>query len=202
MHYIATSPTTMKPIYSITILLITCLACVRPVRVSENRYSVNAALNDSTWFGTAPTAIIYELDGKRCRGKRFVLIVRTDLPYKGMPSTRKASKVTGCLDEDCYMTQAINIEHIPFKRGKYKLRKLALCDTINTTDYHYWQTAPGGGTIRRYGYQKNTPNWVRVNHIDRATNTIEGQFEATLTDTSKQVMRFRKGEFKIKFQSK
>ena len=190
----------MKSIQSVIILLTACFACVRPVQLSHSHYSVNAILNDSTWFGTAPSAIIYELDEKHCKGKRFVLIARTDIPHDGYLSTGKTTKVTGCIDQDCYMTQAVNFENIPFKRGKYKLRKLVLCDTINTTDYHYWQTAPGGGTIRAYAYQKNAPNWVRVNGINHANNTIEGQFEVTLTDTSKQVMHFRKGQFKIKFK--
>jgi hypothetical protein len=184
----------------LTILLLTTFACSRPVLMTDTRHSANALLNDSTWYGTVTVPKIYETEDDRCKGQRFMLIIRTDIPYKGIKSTRKVPAPTGCLTDDCYTTQALNFENIPLKRGRYKLPKLALCDTINYPRYHYWQTSPGGGTYRAFIYKKGEPNWIRVTQLDKVNNLIVGEFAATLTDTSNQVMRFRKASFRIKFK--
>ncbi len=177
-----------------------CFGCSRPPHLVDNQYSVTAMMNDSTWFGTVTPARIYESKDKRCKGQQFMLIIRTDILYKGMPPTRKTPKPDGCITGDCYSTQVLNLDNIPLKRGRYRLPKVARCGTLNNLSQHYWQTFPGNGTFRAFGYQKSKPNWVRVNRIDYATNIVEGQFALTLTDTSKQVIRFRDGLFRLKFK--
>ncbi len=186
--------------FLLLILLLIGFACSRPARMTDTRYSVNALLNDSAWFGTAALPNIYETEDVRCKGRRFMLIVRTDIPYKGMKLRPGTPPTTGCLDKDCYMTQALNFENIPFKRGRYKLSKLTQCDTINQPRYHYWRTYSGGGTHRAFVYKKGEPNWVRVTRIDGVNSLITGEFAATLTDTSNQVIRFRQGSFRVKFK--
>jgi hypothetical protein len=187
--------------FFLTALLLTSFACSRPVPVIDKRYSVNALLNDSTWFGTAFSPKIYKTEDNRCKGQLFMLIAKTDIPYKGSKgSTRQVPASTGCLTDDCYTTQALNFENIPLKRGRYKLAKLVQCDTINYPRYHYWQTFPGGGTERAFVYKKGKPNWLRVTEIDTVNKLIIGKFAATLTDTSNRIIRFRQGSFSVKFK--
>lgn len=182
------------------LLVVGCFACVRPVRLADNQHNVTALFNDSTWFGTATPAKIYESEDKRCKGQRFMLIIRTDIPYEGLRLNPELPKPDGCINGDCYSTQVLNLDNMPLKRGRFRLTKLARCGTLNNLSNHYWQTGQAGGTIRKFAYQKSRPNWVRVKRIDYATNQIEGQFALTLTDTSKQVMRFRNGAFRVAYK--
>lgn len=179
-------------------LLAVCTACSRPPVLTGNQHNVTASLDDSIWFGTAQPVKIVEEEGQACRGKRFMLVVRTDIPYKGGPPPKQPIKITGCLDNDCWMMQALNFENIPFKKGKYNLRRLANCGTL--TGYHYWQTYPGNGTFRAYTFKANSSNWVRIRRIDKTAKLIEGEFASTLSDTTRQIKRFRNGAFRVKYQ--
>ena len=123
-------------------LFIACLACTRQPRLSPTSpHNVTGLLNDSTWFGTGQAIWLFTPTGPPGSVKQFNLQIVTDIDFPGNASVNRSPVVTGCLT-DCVPTQRLNIYHIPLRKGKYKLAKLAKRRTgengLLATDQRQW----------------------------------------------------------------
>jgi hypothetical protein len=204
-------------------LIICCTACSRhsnshvliSSHIDYKSFNVTAALNDSTWFGSASAEREYAPTYESCTNNRFTLNVVTDIPHilsHGEPQ----KGVTGCTGQ-CIPTQWLKLREIPMTVGRYKLSDLKLCLKENTMAVAEYNLLIGGDlAINRYypagitiwqgrSNEKipgNDHSWIEITKYDSSVNQIEGMFDIKLIGQNKEVAHFKKGIFKVSFNRK
>ena len=191
-------------------ILVACSGCVKQPLYSGKPFPATALVNNGNWYG-APQAVTIPQDSTAyCTVNKFLLFIRTDLPYQaGSLLSKQFRPVTGCLDE-CIPSQLLSIENIPLKKGKYKIRKLDKCGTIMFANAHHTLVLPlvGSGVVNSYRCIKHKPNWIRITNYDKQSNSVEGRFALRLekvpgkrtSDSTVDVVTIRDGRFKARLQ--
>lgn len=192
-------------------VLIVCVGCTRQPLYTGKPFPATAVVNQQNWYG-APQAVKIPQDSTGpCTINKFALFIQTDLPYKA--SALLASRFetpTGCVPE-CTKTQMLSIDNIPLKKGKYRVKKLDKCGSLMPDYAHHTLVLPrvGSALVAYYRRMKNRPNWIRITHYDKQTNTIEGQFALSLEkirgkypdrDSTENQFIFRDGKFKAELK--
>ena len=98
------------------------------------------------------------------------------------------------------------IYNIPLKKRRNNIRKI---NQRGGSDNYYAALSyigNAGGLTKRYTYQNDKPGWIKITKIDKASGTVNGNFNFMFRDDKTQntmkelpeTARFSDGRFRIK----
>jgi hypothetical protein len=188
-------------------LFLICAGYARQSAYTGKPFPTTAVLNNANWYGTPQAVKSRVQPGDPGTTDKFMLLVRTDLPYKTSARLRVGfESPTGC-ESECLPIQMLLVENIPLKKGKYRLARLDKCGTLSPDKAHHSLLLPrtGSGVVQAYRQKGKAKNWLRVTRYDPVTNGVEGRFALTLEaiptekssqDSTQNQMVFRDGRFR------
>lgn len=197
----------MKALFPLAILFMVSFGCSKqPTLPPDSKFNVTSRLNDSLWYGTGKVLRLRNQGQTPENVKTFNLVIFTDIDYPGMGGGPNPNTSNGCLDPECTKTQSLVIYNIPLKKRRYNIGKLNRSARVDNYYAALSYIGNAGGLTKRYTYQNDKPGWVKITKIDKASGTVNGNFNFLFRDDKTQktkkelpeTARFSDGRFRIK----